>query len=99
MMLPHGIMYGHPRISMVASLDHSMWFTSSPKPFRADEWILYEMESPVLAGNRGLNIGRIFTRDGLLVATAVQEALIRLREDGVARPGPASATVGAATVA
>ena len=85
MMLPHGLVYGHPRISMVASLDHCMWFSSST-PFRADEWSLYEMESPVLRGNRGLNIGRIFTREGRLIATCAQEALVRLRDDQLPPP-------------
>ena len=61
----------------LASLDHAMWFH---RPFRADEWLLYECRSPTASGSRGLATGRFFTRDGLLVATAVQEGLVRLRD-------------------
>jgi acyl-CoA thioesterase II len=60
----------------MASLDHAMWFH---RPFRADEWLLYECRSPSASGARGLATGRFFTRDGRLVATAVQEGMIRLR--------------------
>jgi acyl-CoA thioesterase-2 len=56
-----------------------MWFH---RPFRADEWLLYECRSPTASGSRGLATGRFFTRDGLLVATAVQEGLVRLRGNG-----------------
>jgi acyl-CoA thioesterase II len=57
-----------------ASLDHAMWFH---RPFRADDWLLYDQVSPSASGARGLSIGRIFSRDGALVATAVQEGLLR----------------------
>ena len=60
----------------MASLDHAMWFH---RPFRADEWLLYECRSPSASGARGLATGRFFTRDGRLVATAVQEGMVRLR--------------------
>jgi acyl-CoA thioesterase II len=59
-----------------ASLDHAMWFHQD---FRADEWLLYECYSPVASGARGLATGRFFTRDGRLVATTVQEGLVRVR--------------------
>lgn len=59
----------------LASLDHAMWFH---RPFRADEWLLYECRSPSASGARGLATGRFFTRDGLLVATAVQEGMVRV---------------------
>ena len=59
---------------MAASLDHSMWFHRS---FRADEWLLYVVESPVAHGARGFAHGRFFTRDGTLVASAAQEGLLR----------------------
>jgi acyl-CoA thioesterase-2 len=59
----------------LASLDHAMWFH---RPFRADEWLLYECRSPSASGSRGLAEGRFSTRDGRLVATAVQEGLVRL---------------------
>jgi acyl-CoA thioesterase-2 len=58
-----------------ASLDHAMWFH---QPFRADEWFLYECFSPVASGARGLATGRFFTRDGRLIATTVQEGLVRV---------------------
>ncbi len=57
-----------------ASLDHAMWFH---RPFRADEWLLYDQVSPSASGARGLSIGRIFDQRGVLVASAVQEGLIR----------------------
>jgi acyl-CoA thioesterase-2 len=60
----------------LASLDHAMWFH---RPFRADEWLLYDQVSPSASGARGLSIGRIFDREGRLVATAVQEGLMRPR--------------------
>jgi acyl-CoA thioesterase-2 len=70
----HGVAW---RLDQVkgASLDHAMWFH---RPFRADDWILYDCSSPSASGNRGLAIGRFFTRDGRLVATVVQEGLMRL---------------------
>jgi acyl-CoA thioesterase-2 len=58
-----------------ASLDHAMWFYGS---FRADEWLLYVQESPAAAGARGLARGQVFRRDGRLVASVVQEGLIRV---------------------
>jgi len=57
-----------------ASLDHAMWFH---RPFRADRWLLYAQESPVAAGARGLARGELFTEDGELVVSVVQEGLIR----------------------
>jgi acyl-CoA thioesterase-2 len=59
----------------MASLDHAMWFH---RPFRADEWLLYTCYSPTASGSRGLATGRFTTRDGTLVATTVQEGLVRL---------------------
>jgi acyl-CoA thioesterase II len=59
---------------MVASLDHAMWFH---RPFRCDDWMLYAEDSPSTQGARGFNRGLIFTRDGALVASTVQEGLIR----------------------
>jgi len=63
----------------LASLDHAMWFH---RPFRADEWLLYSQESPVAAGARGFASGRLFTRDGQLVVSVVQEGLVRPVEGG-----------------
>jgi acyl-CoA thioesterase II len=59
----------------MASLDHAMWFH---QPFRADDWLLYECWSPAASGGRGLAQGRFFTRDGVLVASTMQEGLVRL---------------------
>ncbi|GAA2984007.1 acyl-CoA thioesterase II [Actinokineospora diospyrosa] len=70
----HGVYWGTDKV-MGASLDHAMWFH---RPFRADEWILYDCASPSASGGRGLATGRFFTRDGRLVATVVQEGLLRL---------------------
>jgi len=58
-----------------ASLDHAMWFH---RAFRADEWLLYESESPSASGGRGLATGRIWSRDGRRVASVVQEGLVRV---------------------
>jgi acyl-CoA thioesterase II len=60
--------------TMGASLDHAMWFH---RPFRADRWLLYTQDSPVSAGARGLARGELFTQDGQLVVSVVQEGLIR----------------------
>lgn len=72
-LFPHAISYMDDNMQ-VASLDHAMWFH---KPFKADDWLLYVMDSPASSGARGLNRGLIYDRSGALVATAVQEGLIR----------------------
>ncbi|MCU1659627.1 MAG: acyl-CoA thioesterase [Pseudonocardiales bacterium] len=56
-----------------ASLDHSIWFH---RPFRADEWLLHEQDSPVAHGARGLATGRFFAADGVLVASVAQEIVM-----------------------
>jgi acyl-CoA thioesterase-2 len=75
---PHGVSIASPD-ALVASLDHSVWFH---RPFRADEWWLYDQVSPSASGGRGLVTARVFTEDGTLVATVAQEALIRRRNPG-----------------
>jgi len=75
--LPHGTYIGDPRLQP-ASLDHAMWFH---RPFRADEWLLYDQSSPSASGGRGLATGRLFTADGDLAVSVVQEGLLRLRRD------------------
>ncbi|MDN4175300.1 acyl-CoA thioesterase II [Nocardioides sp. SOB77] len=70
---PHGIRAGS-REAMIASLDHAVWFH---RPFRADEWWLYDQDSPFAGGGRGLVHGRVHTPDGTLVASVSQEALLR----------------------
>jgi acyl-CoA thioesterase-2 len=72
--LPHGIHFAEGNVQL-ASLDHAMWFH---RPFRADEWLLYAMESPNASGGRGLALGRFFTRDGALVASTAQEGVVRV---------------------
>jgi len=74
-LLPHGIRsFNNPNLRM-ASLDHSMWFH---RPFRADEWLLYDCICPSTGNARGLNFGRFFTTDGALVVSVAQEGLMRL---------------------
>jgi acyl-CoA thioesterase-2 len=63
------------RSFFAASLDHCIWFH---RPFRLDEWIFYDQSSPAAYGARGLSQGRMFTRDGVLVASIAQEGLMRL---------------------
>ncbi|MER8044377.1 acyl-CoA thioesterase II [Streptomyces sp. NPDC094032] len=58
-----------------ASLDHAMWFH---RPFRADEWLLYDQESPTASGGRGLGQARIFTQDGRLAISVIQEGVVRV---------------------
>ena len=70
---PHEISRWDGNLKM-ASLDHAMWFH---RDFRADQWLLYDQLSPAGGGARGLASGRIFTREGVLVASVVQEGLVR----------------------
>ena len=72
---PHGRTLFEPKLA-AASLDHAIWFH---RPFRADEWLLYAQDSPNMSGSRGLTRGLIFDRAGILVATVMQEGLIRTR--------------------
>ena len=74
--LPFGLSWESPGMQM-ASLDHAMWFH---RPFRADEWLLYDQTSPSASGGRGLATGRLFTAAGALVVSVVQEGLLRLRQ-------------------
>jgi acyl-CoA thioesterase II len=60
-----------------ASLDHAMWFH---RPFRADRWLLYVQDSPSASGARGLARGEVYTQDGELVVSVVQEGLLRRRQ-------------------
>ena len=66
-----------PDMAVIASLDHAMWFHAS---FRADEWLLYVLESPRATDGRGLAHGAIFRRDGTLVVTVAQEGVLRVRQ-------------------
>jgi acyl-CoA thioesterase II len=73
----HGVYWGFDNV-VGASLDHALWFH---RPFRADEWFLYDCISPSASGARGLATGRFFSRDGQLLATVVQEGLLRVVPD------------------
>jgi acyl-CoA thioesterase-2 len=73
MLAPHDVKWDDTDF-MGASLDHCMWFH---RPFRADEWLLYDMDSPSAFGGRGLARGFLFTRGGELVVSMVQEGLMR----------------------
>jgi acyl-CoA thioesterase-2 len=73
-LLEHGVSWYDGRTTG-ASLDHAMWFH---RPFRADQWLLYAQDSPIAAGGRVLARGQVFTADGDLVVSVVQEGLIRI---------------------
>lgn len=70
---PHSVSW-FSRGMQIASLDHAMWFH---QPFRLDEWLLYDMDSPAASSGRGLARGQFFTREGVLVASTTQEGLMR----------------------
>jgi len=72
--LPFGLSWESPGMQM-ASLDHAMWFH---RQFRADEWLLYDQSAISSGSGRGLAGGAIFTRDGTLAVTVVQEGLARV---------------------
>lgn len=74
-LVPHGMQVASPKMQS-ASLDHTIWFH---RPFRADQWLLYDQVSPSAGGARGLAFARVFTEAGVLVASVAQEGLIRHR--------------------
>jgi len=76
-LLPHQVSFDDPHLQS-ASLDHAMWFH---RPFRADDWLLYDQDSPSAGYSRGLARGEIFTVAGDLVVSVVQEGLIRRLPD------------------
>ena len=75
-LLAHGVSWSDGLIAG-ASLDHAMWFH---RPFRADQWLLYVQDSPIASGGRGLARGEVYTREGELVVSVVQEGLLRPRK-------------------
>ena len=77
-LLPHGVSFWQ-RSMQIASLDHSLWFHRND--VRADEWLLYALDSPWAGNGRGFSRGNIFNRAGELVASVAQEGLIRNRTD------------------
>ena len=72
--LPHGLPFAQGRVLM-ASLDHALWFH---REVRIDDWLLYAMDSPNASGARGLARGQFFSQDGRLVASSIQEGLVRV---------------------
>ncbi len=73
---PHEVSLLTPNFQ-VATIDHSMWFH---RPFKMDEWLLYVIESTNACGSRGLVRGEIFNQKGQLVASAMQEGLMRMKK-------------------
>ena len=74
--LPHGLSWMRGEL-VGASLEHALWFH---RPARADEWLLYATDAPWSGGGRGFNRGRIFNRQGELVASVAQEGMMRRRK-------------------
>lgn len=74
--LPHGLSWMRGEL-VGASLDHAIWFH---RPARADEWLLYATDAPWSGGGRGFNRGRIFNRQGELVASVAQEGMMPRRK-------------------
>ncbi|MCI2282134.1 acyl-CoA thioesterase II [Colwellia sp. MSW7] len=74
-LLPHGAAHWLPNFQ-IATVDHAMWFH---RPFRFDDWLLYCIDSPSAGNGRGLVRGQIFNREGELVASTMQEGVIRQR--------------------
>lgn len=60
----------------MATLDHCIWFHA---PFRVDQWLLYEMESPRATAGRGFALGRLYAADGRLVLSCAQEGVVRIK--------------------
>lgn len=73
---PHGVNWENPKFQL-ASLDHAMWFH---RPFKIDEWILYQQDSPNSSGARGFSRGTLYTKEGKLIASVAQEGLTRLHQ-------------------
>ena len=77
--LPHRDVLVRERMQM-ASLDHAMWFHApAPDCWRVNDWLLYSLEAPSASQARGYNRGMIYSKDGKLVATTMQEGLMRQR--------------------
>ncbi|REL28610.1 acyl-CoA thioesterase II [Thalassotalea euphylliae] len=74
-LFPHGQTHWDQKFQ-IATIDHTMWFH---RPFRFDDWLLYAVDSPSATGGRGLVRGQIFNRQGELVASTMQEGVIRAR--------------------
>jgi acyl-CoA thioesterase-2 len=70
---PHAMSWKTPGLQ-IATLNHSLWFH---RPFRMDRWCLYEVDSPTAAGSRAMARGNLFDLEGRLVASSVQEGMVR----------------------
>jgi acyl-CoA thioesterase-2 len=79
----HGLSWGFDRI-FAASMNHSVWFH---RRVHFDEWVLYSTSSPVAAESRGLGTGHFFNREGLVVATVVQEGIVKYFPGSAASSG------------
>ncbi|KAJ3000139.1 hypothetical protein HDV02_000422 [Globomyces sp. JEL0801] len=66
------------QVSLMTSLDHAIWFH---EPFRADEWLLYQMESDKSVSGRGFTLGKVWTQDGKLVMSLAQQGVIRAKTE------------------
>ncbi|OLY82972.1 Acyl-coenzyme A thioesterase 8 [Smittium mucronatum] len=84
---PHfyGKNYHKNKRTMMVSLDHSVWFHSD---FRIDKWLIYEVESPRFALNKGLVFGRVYDHRGIMVASVSQEGLVRSSPTDPSAPPP-----------
>jgi acyl-CoA thioesterase-2 len=76
-LLPHDVKLLDKTVQL-ASIDHSMWFH---REFRADKWLLYKSIGISASGSRGLSRGHFYDMEGRLVATTMQEGLLRLKKD------------------
>lgn len=74
-MRPHGLRYTDKNL-LVASMDHALWFH---RPFRVDRWLYYDLAGPVASDGLGLNFGRLYDEQGILIASAAQEGLMRMQ--------------------
>lgn len=81
-----------PRLGMVATIDHTIHFYPLPPDYDGSQPVLHIMEAQVvdLASGRGHMVGRVYTQDGVLIATTSQEGVVRARKEGV-RPRKESA--------
>ena len=73
---PVGLHMWNPRVAFMTTLDHCIWFHS---PFRVDDWLYYEMESPRATSGRGFSLGRLYNQEGVLVLSCAQEGAIRIK--------------------
>lgn len=74
--LPHPLSGSWDKL-MAASLDHAVWFH---RPFRTDDWLLFDLRGHGIANSRGLAMVRVFDRNGVHVASVTQEGLVRTRQ-------------------